>query len=212
MVGETGEVVGVDRAQAALETARARATARSLRNVIFQQGDPAEMTFERRFDAIVGRYVLQFQQDPSAMLRKLAAHLPRGGLVVFHEIDWAGIGSLPSAELYDRCGRWGAETLRLNGTESRMGAKLYSAFISAGLPAPSMRLEALVAGGANSREYLRMFANLIGTLLPEMERLGVATSADVELPTLAERMINESIASSSVIFGNYQIGAWARCS
>jgi hypothetical protein len=93
-----------------------------------------------------------------------------------------------------------------------MGAKLYSAFISAGLPAPSMRLEALVAGGANSREYLRMFANLIGTLLPEMERLGVATSADVELPTLAERMINESIASSSVIFGNYQIGAWARCS
>jgi ubiquinone/menaquinone biosynthesis C-methylase UbiE len=96
MVGETGEVVGVDRAQAALETARARATARSLRNVIFQQGDPAEMTFERRFDAIVGRYVLQFQQDPSAMLRRLVRQgvpslVDRGQYIFQDEVflEWA---------------------------------------------------------------------------------------------------------------------------
>src|SRR5712692_9244705 len=35
LVGEAGEVVGVDRAQAALAAARARANARSLRNVSF---------------------------------------------------------------------------------------------------------------------------------------------------------------------------------
>src|SRR5436190_13944258 len=47
LVGETGEVVGVDRAPAALVAARRRANALSLHNVSFRQGDPADMTFEQ---------------------------------------------------------------------------------------------------------------------------------------------------------------------
>ena len=31
------------------------------------------MTFDRPFDAVIGRYVLMFQRDPAAMLRALAA-------------------------------------------------------------------------------------------------------------------------------------------
>lgn len=65
LVADSGEVVGVDRVPAALDLARARATARSLRNVSFREGDPGEMAFDRRFDAVIGRYVLQFQQDPA---------------------------------------------------------------------------------------------------------------------------------------------------
>jgi hypothetical protein len=55
-----------------------------------------------------------------------------------------------------------------------------------------------------------LVADLVGTLLPEMERLGIATAADVELETLAERMSHEAISSSSVIFGHWQIAAWSR--
>ena len=61
MVGDTGEVVGVDRASSALPVARARADADSRRNVLFVEGDPTRMAVERGFDAVVGRYVLQFQ-------------------------------------------------------------------------------------------------------------------------------------------------------
>ncbi len=210
LVGDSGEVVGADRVAAALETARRRAAARSLRNVSFRVGDPAEMTFERPFDAVVGRYVLQFQQNPAAMLRKLAAQVRPGGVVVFHEIDWGGVASFPPAPTFDRCCRWGRETLRLHGTETRMGIKLYSTFVAAGLPPPRMRLEALVGGGANGLDLLRLAANLVATLLPEMERLGVATAADVGLDTLLARMRDEAIALSSVIVGTYQIGAWSR--
>jgi len=210
LVGDSGEVVGADRVAAALETARTRAAARSLRNVSFRVGDPAEMTFERPFDAVVGRYVLQFQQNPAAMLRKLAAQVRPGGVVVFHEIDWGGVASFPPAPTFDRCCRWGRETLRLHGTETRMGIKLYSTFVAAGLPPPRMRLEALVGGGANGLDLLRLAANLVATLLPEMERLGVATAADVGLDTLLARMRDEAIALSSVIVGTYQIGAWSR--
>ena len=39
LVGDTGEVLGVDRAQAAIVEARSRADARSFRNVVFREGD-----------------------------------------------------------------------------------------------------------------------------------------------------------------------------
>lgn len=210
IVGDRGEVVGIDRVPAALQAARARAATRSLRNVVFHEGNPAEMAFERPFDAVIGRYVLQFQQDPAAMLRKLAAHVSPGGLVVFHEIDWGGIGSFPPVQTFDRCCGWGVETLRLHGTETRMGTKLHSTFVAAGLPAPAMRLEALIGGGANASDVLHLVADLVATLLPEMERLGVATAAEAGLETLVERMRNEGVASSSVFVGHYQIGAWSR--
>src|SRR5882672_3069775 len=47
LVGGAGEVVGVDRAPAALATARARVEAYSLRNVSFLEGDPTAMSFDR---------------------------------------------------------------------------------------------------------------------------------------------------------------------
>ena len=55
MVAESGEVLGVDRAPAAIAAAQVKAEGR--RNLRFLEGDPADMTFERPFDAVVGRYV-----------------------------------------------------------------------------------------------------------------------------------------------------------
>jgi SAM-dependent methyltransferase len=210
LVGETGEVIGVDRVALAIATARARASARTTSNVSFLIGDPGEIPPEQSFDAIVGRYVLQFQADPAGMLRKLAEHVRPGGLIVFHEIDWSGLGSFPPVPTYDRCCRWGLETLRAHGTETRMGSRLHTTFTSAGLGSPSMRLEALIGGGTNGSDALHLMADLVKTLLPEMDRLGVATALDVGPDTLVERMSQECLAGSSVVLGHFQIGAWCR--
>jgi len=78
LVGETGSVVGVDRAPEAVAVARERAEQASLANVSFVEGDPTELSFAAPFDAVVGRYVLQFQPEPSTMLRRLASQLTRG--------------------------------------------------------------------------------------------------------------------------------------
>src|SRR5262249_27711800 len=174
LVGASGEVVGTDRSPAALATARRRTDARSTRNVVFLEGDPAEMTFDRPFDAVIGRYVLMFQRDPTAMLRRLAAYVRRGGLIFFHEVDVDGARSFPPAPTYDRCWQWLRETFRLSGADTRMGIHLFSAFIAAGLPAPSMQLEALIAGAPNNADLLHLAADIVGTLADAMERLGVA--------------------------------------
>jgi SAM-dependent methyltransferase len=210
MVGDTGEVVGVDRAPVALVAARRRADALSLRNVSFREGDPVDMTFEQPFDAVVGRYVLVFQRDPTTMLRKLVAHLRPGGVVVFHEPDFDSERSFPPVPTYDRCCRWVVETLRLSGADPSMGIKLHATFVAAGLHAPSLRLESVIGGSANSPDHVHFKTDLARTLVPEMERLGVATAGEVDIETLAERVLAEVIANSSVIVGRSEIGAWSR--
>ena len=210
LVGDKGEVIGVDRAPAALAVARARAESRSLRRVTFLEGDPAEMTFERPFDAVVGRYVLMFQPDPAAMVRKLATHVKAGGPIVFHEPDWDGARSFPPAPIYDRCCRWIVETLLFRRHETRMGKKLHSTFVAAGLPAPAMGLDTLIGGGQKGVEGLQLIADLVETMLPAMEDAGVTTAGEVGLATLAARMIQEAVANDSVVVGRYEIGAWSR--
>jgi len=74
-----------------------------------------------------------------------------------------------------------------------------------------MRLEAFIGGGATAVDYLRFAAaDLIGSVVPELVRLGVATVAEVDIETLYERMLAEVIANGSVIVGRSEIGAWTR--
>jgi ubiquinone/menaquinone biosynthesis C-methylase UbiE len=210
LVGPAGEVVGTDRAAAAVSAARVRAQANGLHWVSFREGDPAAMAFERPFDAIVGRYVLMFQADPAEMLRGLARHLRPGGVIAFHEPDWAGARSVPRAPSYDRCCQWIVETFRRLGTEAQMGAKLYSAFVAAGLPGPEMREFSLIGGGAGAAPWLYQLAELARTMLPEMQRVGVVTSARADIETLAERLQREVAAGDGIVVGRSEIGAWSR--
>jgi len=81
LVGQSGELVGMDPAQTAIDAAIRRVRAASLANVTFRCGDPATMTFDEPFDAVVGRYVLQFIPDPSAAIARLSSHLRPGGVM-----------------------------------------------------------------------------------------------------------------------------------
>jgi ubiquinone/menaquinone biosynthesis C-methylase UbiE len=209
LVGTTGEVIGTDRAAAAVTAAQAHAKSRTLHQVSFREGDPAEMTFERPFDAVVGRYVLMFQTDPAIMLRKVRRHLRPGGVIAFHESHLTSAHSVPPASIYDRCNQWINETFKRLGTETQMGAKLYAAFVAAGLPAPTMRASSIIGGGDGASRWLHHTAELARTLLPEIERMGVATAAEVDIETLYERLRREVGSARSVIIGRSEIGAWS---
>jgi SAM-dependent methyltransferase len=208
LVGATGEVVGTDRSDAALAVARQRATVMSFDTVTFQQGDPTEMAFERPFDAVIGRYVLMFQPDPAASLAKLAAHVRPGGIVAFHEPYRDNVRSYPPVAAYDRGWELVDETLRRSGADPLMGIKLHAAFLAAGLPAPTMRMESVIAGGATSSDQIHFEMDLVRTLVAEMERLGIATGDDFDAETLPERVFAAACASDSVIVGRSEVGAW----
>ena len=210
LVGETGAVIGTDKAPAAVATASRRAREQGRRHVSFREGDPAHMRFETPFDAVIGRYVLLFQSDAVAMVRRLLRHLRPGGLVLFHEPDWQSARSIPSVPTYDSCCRWIQQTFARAGTDSNMAGRLYRTLVGAGLSAPTMRMQTFIGGGAQCAGYLQAVADLVGSMLPSMVQLGVASAAEIDHPTLAERMQGETVSSDSLIIGRSEIGAWAR--
>lgn len=126
IVGPAGEVVGTDLARVAVERARQRVESAGLNWISFTHGDPAELTFAAPFDAVVGRYVLQFMPDPACALRRIVRHLRPQGIVVFHELDWDGARSSPPSPTYDQVCHWLSRTIEASGAQVRLGARLAS--------------------------------------------------------------------------------------
>ena len=208
LAGPGGEVIGVDRA-AAVNRATTRVQARHTSNVRFAEGDPAEMRFDRPFDAVVGRLVLMYYADPVDAVRKLAGHLRDGGLIVFQEFDLANARSLPPAPTFERHSGWIKQALSATGARIQLGLELHSVFLAAGLPGPSMRMDALIGGGPNTPIY-ELVAGLTASLLPVMEKLNITTGAEVDLSSLVQRMQDEVVASRGVVVSPGLIGAWSR--
>jgi SAM-dependent methyltransferase len=207
LVGPAGEVVGTDLALAAVERAELRAKNAESGRISFRHGDPAELNFDEPFDAIVGRYVLQFIPDPAQSLRRIVRHLRPGGAVVFHELDWDGARSSPSSPTYDQVCGWLSRTIEGAGAQVRLGARLASLFEDAGLPSPTLRLEAVIASGPRAVDVVHLVTDLMETQLPSMERLGIVAASQVEPSTLVDRILSE-VGNGGTLMGRSEIGAW----
>ena len=209
LVGPTGRVVGVDLARAAVQRASARARSADVNNVSFVEGNPTEMEFTDRFDAVVGRLVMMYIPDPVDALRKLSQHLRPGGVIVVQEIDMDSCRSMPPSPLLEQCVRWINTTLRLSSARLRMGLELHSVFVEAGLPAPALRLDAAVGAGTGSPIY-RAVAEAVRSLLPAMEKLRIASAREVGIGDLEHRLRQQIAGVGGMAIYPSLIGAWAR--
>jgi len=209
LVVPTGQVVGIDRSATALATARSRAKDRSFRHVDFLEGEPAALTFDRPFDAIVGRYVLMFQPDPTAVLRDALKHVKPGGIVAFHEVDWASVRTYPRVPLWEEASRWITAAAAESGADCRMGIKLHATYLAAGLPAPDIGLETLIGTGEDL-ERIRFITEIVETMAPRIQELGIASAEEMDLGTLDQRIAAQALLVRGVMVGRAEIGAWCR--
>jgi uncharacterized NAD-dependent epimerase/dehydratase family protein len=153
--------------------------------------------------------VLCFQPDPAALLRKISHLVRPGGIVLFHEPDRKQMRSYPPVPTYDKISEWIDETFRRTGMDVRMGIKLYSTFLAAGLAAPTTRLHATI-GGAKALDEVHFEADVAVTLAAAMEETGVATADELGADSLVDRIVQEMTANQSVIVGRAEIGGWTR--
>ena len=80
IVGPRGHVLGIDRDVTALDNARRRTDEQGCSSwVKFQASDLDEFAITDQFDALVGRYVLLYQPDPSSTIRSLLRSVKLGG-------------------------------------------------------------------------------------------------------------------------------------
>jgi len=209
MVGPSGAVVGVDRSEDAVAMANARAQAMGLAQVSFSQGELEHISLDQSVDAAVGRFVLMYSSEPSMALRRVAANVRAGGIVAFQEMNVAEAKSFPYVDLFEQSMRWIIETLDREKVKNLMGLELYRTFVEAGLPPPQMIMGARVEGSSDSLGY-QIVAQVVKSLLPVMEKLGIANEKEVQIETLAQRLRDEVLSRGAVIVLPPLVGAWTR--
>lgn len=211
LVGSDGAVLGIDRALSSVETARRRIAALGVTNARFEESDLAVFETDQKFDAIVGRLVLLYLPDPAGILRRLSRHLRPQAIVALQEFDMSQVSQEPASELFMQMRRWILEAFRVGGAELDMGTKLYTTFLRAGLPAPNMIAATHVASGPTSPGY-EYTVGVLRSLLPLIERSGLANVAEIGIDTLAARLRDDAVANERVTFLPRVVGAWARLS
>jgi ubiquinone/menaquinone biosynthesis C-methylase UbiE len=208
LVGPSGEVVGVERDSRSIARARARVVEAGLRNVTFTESDVSQIPDGKLFDAAVGRFILMWLPDPVSVVRSVSQLVRPGGVVAFHEPYW-----VPLLSLLVPLPLWSAavslihDVFQRTGANPEQGPALYRVFQDAGLPGPTMRLEMLMGKDPN---FARWFYDIICTLRPQIQQLGLPIGPLGNLDTLAERLQNDVTSSSSVAALPACVGAWAR--
>jgi predicted O-methyltransferase YrrM len=208
LVGPTGEVIGIERDPRSIARARTRVTDAGCRNVTFLECDLAEVQSSTLFDAALGRFILQFVQDPVAVLRRLSHMVRPGGVLAFQEVSYAPLLALSAPlPLWSASVSVARDTVERLGAKPEMGVALHRTFKEAGLPAPSMRMEILLG---NTRDFTLWIYDLLCSLRPQMQKHKVSVEALGAFETLGERLQSEVAESKRVVPYVAVVGAWSR--
>jgi SAM-dependent methyltransferase len=216
LVGPDGSVVGIERDEHALATARRRAVGSEVQNVDFVLGDFREVELsDEPFDALVGRLVLMYQGDPAGAVRAAAGHVRPGGVVVFAEMCLRTGAATPSRFLvswpptpaFDQLSGWADAAFGGLGTQPDIGMRLPAIFADAGLrPSPDLDSEVVTLVGEDAVSAL---VELARSLLPAIVAVGAATEEEIDIDTLAERLRADTGTVGRVSLLPTVIGAFA---
>jgi SAM-dependent methyltransferase len=212
IVGPGGRVVGVERDPSAVTTARGRAESEGFADYVrIEQAALDDFDTADRFDALVGRFVLQYQPDPAAALRRLARFVRPGGIIVMHDMDFGDSDvSFPVCQLWNDFYALPGELFRASGIAPDFGRHLTRTFLDAGLPWPHVESGTTTGGKPGSTVFA-----WLGSVVQAIEPL--LTAAGIELPSgariddgLTAALEKAVLDSRSMVLGSTQYGAWVR--
>ena len=212
LVGSGGTVVAVDRSKDAIVLARDRARAAGYDNIEFNESDVEAFNMRDTFDFAVGRYVLIHQPDPAAFIRAVAAHVRPGGVVAFHEVAMHDKRNLtmPPNPLLSQAFDWIIAAFQSVMLHPDAGARIVEHFHKAGVKrTPTLFCEVPVGGGPQSPLY-GWCAHTVRTLMPQIEKIGLATAEEIDIETLEDRLRSAAVDSQGQFMGPLQYCAWAR--
>ena len=197
LVGPDGEVIAIDRSPEALAMSQTADEGPQAAPIHYRQADLADALPDLgRFDAIVGRRVLMYLPDTIATLARLAALAKPGAIMAFQEHGRAGLpaglGELP---LHRRLYGWLWDTVAAEGGDTGLALRLADLLQAAGHRIEVVRSEGVLLQ-AGEPSFL---PTLAGAMLPRMVERGVASTEEVGLDTLAQRLREEHGAVGGMI-------------
>jgi SAM-dependent methyltransferase len=209
LVGSTGSVVGIDESGDALAVARARTETAGARHVSFVEADVRQWQAPEPFDAVVGRLILFHLAEPVAAVRHQLRHLRSGGVFVAVDFDLGGARTEPPVRLLDDVLDWVTRAFAAAGASPHIGARLGPILAEAGLrEVKTMGVQGYLQPGD------RTAAQLVGAVTRSMGaaivRHGIATDAQLDLPTLEDRLHDALVRADAVLMPPTVVGAWGR--
>lgn len=130
-----------------------------------------------------------------------------GGVVAPIEFGLHSARSLPSTPLAGHALSWLRETFTRAGIDPALGPGLWAVLQAAGLQSLGM-IGVQPHFGPEDPYGPAILAGIVNTVLPLIERLGVATAAEVGADTLQQRLADELAASAAVFAHPMLISAW----
>jgi ubiquinone/menaquinone biosynthesis C-methylase UbiE len=214
LIGEKGSVTGTDRDKNQVEYATRRARSLGFTNVQFVTSDYSELVLDAAVDAVVGRYVLGFANDPVAALARVCRNLRSGGVVAFVEnnIQYdAPVLVEPTDGLAAKAATWIIAGLRQAKLQPRLGLRLSGIMKAAGLkPSPELGSMMTVAQGPDGHLFPYL-VDLVRSAMPSIIASGAATASEIDIDTLERRLIADAPATGVVgTVSAGVIGVWAR--
>lgn len=209
LVGEAGQVIGIDLDGPSLALARERVRQLHLSNITFMQGDVCSLSPELGpFDAAVGRRVIMYLPDPVNAIRRIAATLRPGGVVAFQEHDSTMVmvpGRLGPFLLHERVNGWIRQTIEREGADIHMGFDLPFVLEQAGLTLEHIRAEAVVQTPNTNHPTVA----IVHAMLSRIVQNGVATEEEIGLDTLEQRLSDERLKANSTYVSGMVFCVWA---
>lgn len=211
IVGPQGRVLGIDRDERIMAKARRRAANEKLSGTVsFEVAELGEFRPTGSFDAVIGRFVLLYLEDPAAVLRHYTRFLRPGGVVIFHEMDFTNSNSSwPPCPAWDDAYGLIARVYHEVGAVPDFGPRLSSTYLAAGLPRPAVEAAIPVIDGPES-PVLDWAAWTLRSVQPLLDRMGASLPPGIDYDNLADHWRKAIIGNGVQIQGPPQFGAWTR--
>ncbi len=192
LVGPSGQVTGIDvdgrLGREALDVLNA--TTNGQFTFVEANVEASEEVPGQPFDVVYGRLILLYVHDLRALLRKLYAWTKPGGYIVVQEYDMRSVDIFPKLQTWDEFERVLFGTFEQSGSDIRLGSKLATYFVEAGLGHPD---GTDVTGMVAPLEQMSwQVLGVFRSLLPRALQLGI--TSEVQSQTFLDelsKMLNE---------------------
>jgi SAM-dependent methyltransferase len=209
LVGPGGEVVGIDRDARMVENAERRRAAAGVDHLRFVEGDARTFRDAEPFDAIVERLVLFHLPEPVEVVRHHVEALRPGGIFTAIDFDCGALRAEPPTELMRTLVAWMTAAFRAAHADPVIGTRLELILRQAGLgDVGGFGVQAY--SGPDDPRGPALFAAVLRSLAPKIHAAGIATEAELDLPTLQARVAADVRAADAVVVLPTVVGAFGR--
>lgn len=209
IVGEEGHVVALDRCNDALKAASERSSSLGLDNVEFVCADLHKASHVRRFDAIVGRFILAYVAAPEAAVRALVPLLHDGGVMAFQEWDHSRLpDAYPRIPQFDRLNEFVIRTLRAIGVRTQMAQPLRAALSAVSKTRPEIISYSYLTADVDG--LLSYLLDTVWALEGPSRAFSAREFEEMTSGAFLEQLRTEASANQAILGLSPIVGAWTR--